>query len=46
MSYQEIKYRRLIYIQMSIDIEVYLDTVKVITGSQGAKVSEVLEVSL
>ena len=46
MSYQEIKYGRLIYIQMSIDIEVYLDTVKVITRSQGAKVSEVLEVSL
>jgi len=31
---------------MSIDVEVHLDTVRVITGSQGAKVSEVLEVSL
>ena len=40
------KYKRLIYTQMSINTEVYLGMVKVLTRSQEVEVSEVLEVSL
>ena len=41
MSYQEIKCKKLIYVQTSIDTEVYLGMVKVLTESQKAKASEV-----
>jgi len=41
MSYQEMKYKRLIHVQISIDTEVYLGMVKVLTKSQKAKASEV-----
>ena len=46
MSYQKMKYKRLIYVQTSIDAEVYLGIVRVLTRSQKAKVSEVSEVCL
>ena len=40
------KYKRLIYAQISINTEVYLGMVKVLTRSQEVEVSEVSEVSL
>jgi len=46
MSYQKMKYKRLICAQMSINTEVYLGLVKVLTRSQEVEVSEVSEVSL
>jgi len=36
----------LIYMQTIMDVEVYLDIVRVLIGSQKADVSDVLEVSL
>jgi len=41
ISYQEIKHKRLICAQMSIDTEVHLGVVRVLTRSQEADVSEV-----
>ena len=41
MSHQEMKCKRLIYMQTSIDTEVYLGMVKVLTESQKAKASKV-----
>lgn len=43
ISYQEIKHKRLIHAQMSIDAEVHLGVVRDLIGSQKV---EVLEVSL
>ena len=40
------KYKRLIHVQTSIDIEVYLDVVKILSGSQKVNVLEVSKVSL
>ena len=41
MSCQEVKYKRLIHIQTSTDMEVYLIIVRVFTRSQKVKVLEV-----
>jgi len=46
MSCQEIKHKRLIHAQTSTDVEVYLDMVGVLTGSQEADISDVLEIGL
>jgi len=46
MSCQEMKHKRLIYVQISTDVEVYLGMVRVTTGSQEADVSDVSKVSL
>jgi len=40
------KYKRLIYLWTSMDVEVYLDIIRVLTGSQKANVSDISEVSL
>ena len=40
------KCKKLIYIQISMDVEVYLGIVRVLTGSQEVEVLKVLEVSL
>ena len=40
------RYKRLIYIQIITDVEVYLNMVIIITGNQEAKVLEVLEAGL
>ena len=40
------KYERLICVWMIMDVEVYLDMIKVLIWSQKANVSEALEVSL
>ena len=46
MSCQKIKYKRLIYTQISIDVEVYLGIFRVLSGDQEADILDVLEVSL
>ena len=40
------KHKRLICIQTSIDVKVYLDMIKVLTGYQEVDVSDISEVSL
>ena len=40
------KHKRLIYIQISADVEVYLDMVRVLSGDQKMDVLDVLKVSL
>ena len=40
------KYKRLIYVQMIIDVEVYLDMVRVLTRSQEVDILDVSEVGL
>jgi len=40
------KYKRLVYMQTSMDAEVYLDMVKVLFEDQKADVLNILEVSL
>jgi len=40
------KYKRLIHIQTSIDVEVYLNIVRVLSESQEVDILDVLEVSL
>jgi len=40
------KYEKLIYVQIIIDVKVHLDMVRVLTRSQESEVLEVLEVGL
>jgi len=44
--YQRMKHKRLVYVQTSIDTQVYLDVVKVLFEGQKADNLNVLEVSL
>ena len=46
MSFQEIKYKELIYMQTSMNMKVYLDIVRVIFGEQKASIVEVSIVNL
>ena len=46
MNYQKMKHKRLIYIQISIDIEIYIGIIIVLTRSQKADILNVLKVSL
>ena len=46
MSCQEMKHERLIHMQTSMDTEVHLGMIRVLTRSQEVEVSEVSEVSL
>ena len=46
MSFQEIKYKELIYMQTSMNMKVYLDIVRVIFGDQKASILEVSKVNL
>jgi len=46
MNYQEMKHKRLICIQTSMDTKVYLVMVRVVTKSQKVNVSDISEVGL
>ena len=46
MSFQEIKYKELIYMQTSMNMKVYLNMVRVLFGDQKASILEVSEVNL
>ena len=46
ISCWEVKYKRLIYAWTSINVEVYLGMVKVLTRNQKVDVSDILEVGL
>ena len=46
ISCWEVKYKRLIYEWTSINVEVYLGMVKVLTRNQKVDVSDILEVGL